>query len=145
MFSTNPRGYFIERSANRMLILVGDGSPRSSFVKTLYGIRLILPPKSANAWLTDMFPIKHGSVKLPGSPIFVGRRFCRTAEQVSFITTHDISSSFCLFERISFRNFAYFGIWAKASTNGILMCSCLNNSRNLPYCSSFFCFFSLPG
>ncbi|GJT50286.1 hypothetical protein Tco_0976443 [Tanacetum coccineum] len=34
------------------------------------GIRLILAPKSAKAFFTAKGPIRHGSVKLPGSPFF---------------------------------------------------------------------------
>ncbi|GKB14353.1 hypothetical protein Tco_0848276 [Tanacetum coccineum] len=36
------------------------------------GIRLILAPKSARAFFTAKGPIRHGSVKLPGSPSFGG-------------------------------------------------------------------------
>jgi len=40
------------------------------------------------------------------------------------------SSSFLLLPKISFKNFAYLGIYEMASTKGIFTWSCLRSSKN---------------
>ena len=75
-------------------------------------------------------------VKLPGSFIFAGSFCCNVA--VKF--TIPSSAIFLFLLSISFRNFAYVGIWLITSVNGILISIFLKMSKNLENYSSFFAF-----
>src|SRR5262249_27115138 len=57
------------------------------------------------------------------------------AKHSSLGVTMVSSSSFFLLLRVSFKYLIYFGICKRASTKGMLICSCLRISRNCPYCS----------
>ncbi|GKD53963.1 hypothetical protein Tco_1287350 [Tanacetum coccineum] len=64
------------------------------------GIRLILTPKSARSFFTVKGPIRHNSVKLPGSPSFWGKLLWMTAENSSLSLTEEAAfSSLSLCER----------------------------------------------
>ncbi|KAK2382700.1 hypothetical protein QL285_070217 [Trifolium repens] len=65
-FSSIPRGYLTERSANWMDILVGHKSPNLSLSHMDMGIKLILAPKSHRALSIMYGPITQGMEKLPG-------------------------------------------------------------------------------
>ena len=59
-FSSIPRGYLTERSANWMDILVGRKSPNLSFSHMDMGIKLMLAPKSHRALSIMYGPITQG-------------------------------------------------------------------------------------
>ncbi|GJX48974.1 hypothetical protein Tco_0275819 [Tanacetum coccineum] len=66
----------------------------------------MLASKSARAFLTAKGPIRHGSVKLPGSPSFWGRLFWITAEHSSLSLTEESAFlSFSLCKSRSFKTF----------------------------------------
>ncbi|KAI3827930.1 hypothetical protein L1987_02019 [Smallanthus sonchifolius] len=109
-FSIIPRGYLTKRSAKEMLMHVGYGSPRSSCLYMTYGIRLMLAPRSVNAWCKGKLPRRRGIMKRPESPNFSGNLFCTTAEHCLLSETLEPPSSFLLLERRSLRNLPYFGI-----------------------------------
>ena len=83
-------------------------------------MRLILAPKSARVLLKVVPLIVHGSVKLPGSLSFEGISCVNTDEHLSFKVTCDRFPRLFLVIR-SFMNFAYLGIFSRASTRGMLM------------------------
>lgn len=75
--------------------------------------------------------------KLPGSLSFFNSFLSKIAEQLPLRVTVSTSSSFLLKVSKFFKNFAYFNIWDRASTIGILMWNCLKISMNfLNYASS---------
>ncbi|GJS78378.1 ribonuclease H-like domain-containing protein [Tanacetum coccineum] len=84
------------------------------------GIRLILAPKSARDFFTAKGPIRHSSVKLPGSPSFWGKFLWMTAEY----------SLISLTEEAAFSSF-------------FLMGKKMDRSRSSS--SSFFCFLTREG
>nr|GEW16127.1 hypothetical protein [Tanacetum cinerariifolium] len=62
--------------------------------------KMILAPKSARAFFTVKGPIRHGSIKLPGSPSFWGKFLWMIAEHSSLSLTEEAAfSSFSLWER----------------------------------------------
>ncbi|GJQ90734.1 hypothetical protein Tco_0001873 [Tanacetum coccineum] len=68
---------------------------------------------------TTKCPMRHGSVKLPGSPSFWGKLLWITVEHSSLSLTEEVAfSSFFLCERRSFKTLAPFGMWIMASRNG---------------------------
>ena len=71
-FSHIPKGYLTDLSASWMLIWVCFNPEYPNFWNMEYGIRLMLAPKSARAFLTDRDPMEQGKVKLPGSSTFFG-------------------------------------------------------------------------
>ncbi|GJY33200.1 hypothetical protein Tco_0417669 [Tanacetum coccineum] len=100
----------------------------------------------SQAFFTAKGPIRHGSVKLPGSLSFWGKLLWMIAEHSSLSLTEEVAlSSFSLWERSSFRTLAPFGMWIMASRNGRLIWICLQMDRSRSLSSSFFCFFTLDG
>ncbi|GKG08375.1 hypothetical protein Tco_0334207, partial [Tanacetum coccineum] len=84
--------------------------------------RFMLSPISARAFLTAKGLIRHGSVKLPGSPSFWGKLLWMIAEHSSLSLTEEAAfSSFSLWERRSFRTLDPFAMWIMASRNGRLI------------------------
>jgi len=65
------------------VILVGFGSPHTSFFIIERGIKLMLAPKSHRALPIDTGPIEQGIVKAPGSFSFGESFFWRIALQNS--------------------------------------------------------------
>ncbi|GJX90559.1 hypothetical protein Tco_0343885 [Tanacetum coccineum] len=107
------------------------------------GIRFILAPKSARAFFTTKGPIRHGSVKLPGSPSFWGRILWIIAEHSSLSLAEEAAfSSFSLCERRFFRTLDPFDMWIMASRKGRLILIRLKMDRSRSSSSSFFCFFT---
>lgn len=97
----------------------------------------MLTPESANANVFVLFPNSHGKVRRSGSPIFFSIPSIIIVENCSLRTTLDVFSSYWQVWRRSWRNFAYSGISANASTKGLLigmlltwfikfLCSCSN-------------------
>ncbi|GKA83810.1 ribonuclease H-like domain-containing protein [Tanacetum coccineum] len=65
--------------------------------KKEYGMGLMLAPKSAKAFFTDRVPIRHGNVKLLGSPFFLGKFFWIVVEHSSLrVTEEAVLSNFTL-------------------------------------------------
>ena len=75
-------------------------------------------------------------VKLPGSLTFVGSFYWIMALQVAVKLTIPSSAIFLFLLSISFRNYAYRGIWLITSANGIFISIFLKISKNLENCSS---------
>nr|GFB46547.1 hypothetical protein [Tanacetum cinerariifolium] len=98
--TTTPVAYLMDRSAIRILILVGFSLEIPDRRKRYCGIRLILAPKSASVFFTAKGSIRHGSVKLPGSPSFWGKFLWMIEEHSSLSLTKKASFlSFSLWER----------------------------------------------
>jgi hypothetical protein len=72
-----PFGSFSDQSANCSVTVVGLASPKSSFLKIVKGIRLMLAPKSHRAFLNIASPMEHGIVKLPESLSLGGNFFAK--------------------------------------------------------------------
>ncbi|GJQ91271.1 hypothetical protein Tco_0002410 [Tanacetum coccineum] len=107
-------------------------------------MRFMLAPKSGRVFLTARGPIRHGSVKLPGSYSFYGRLLWIIAEHSSLSLTEEVAFlSFSLCEMRSFKTLAPFGMWIMASRNGMLMWICLKIKTSHSSSPSFFCFFNM--
>lgn len=139
--STTSLGCGTDRSIEWIIILVGVSSPKLNFMKILQGMTQILASKTANVLSSIESPITHGIMKLLKSFNFLGNLFWRIAEHSLLNVAIATSPSFLLLVSRSFKNLAYFGICANASTKGRLICNCLNNSRillNWSFVSPFF-------
>ncbi|GJU06943.1 hypothetical protein Tco_1123373 [Tanacetum coccineum] len=117
-FSMIPLRYWIDLSPSSKLIRVAFGSPSPTFSYIVYGIKLMLAPRSAKALSICNWPISQRIVKLPGSFSFDGSLFNNTDEHHSFIVIVQASSSLALFVSKPLRNLAYFGIWDRVSMKG---------------------------
>ena len=84
----------------------------------------------------ENLPTTQGIVILPGSFSLGGSLFLMTAMHSSFRGIVSCASYFLLFDKISFKNLAYLGIWVTASKKGIVMSSCLNTFRTFWNCLS---------
>ena len=73
---------------------MGVSSPKLSLLTIDKGIKLMLAPKSHNAFTISEFPIVQGIVKLPGSYIFIGKDLWITTLQVAVRLTTSSSSIF---------------------------------------------------
>lgn len=104
MSSQMPRGCLINLSANYSETIVVFAFPKPNFLKRDKSIKLILAPKSHNALSINKLPILQGIVKLPGSFNFSGYLYWRIALHSSVSMTVSLSSSFLLFDIISFIN-----------------------------------------
>nr|GEU52097.1 hypothetical protein [Tanacetum cinerariifolium] len=88
---------------------------------SIFTSKLMLAPRSARAFFTDKDPIRHGRVKLPGSPSFWDKFLWMAVDHSSLSFTDEAAFlSFSLCERISFRTFDSFGIRIIASKTGSL-------------------------
>ena len=76
---------------------MGVSSPKLSLLTIDKGIKLMLAPKSHNAFPISEFPIVQGIVKLLGSYIFIGKDLWITTLQVVVRLTTPSSSSIFLF------------------------------------------------
>jgi len=129
--STMPLGYVMERFASCKETVMGLGSCIPSLLKIDKGIILMLAPRSQRALSKCNSLMVQGIVKLPWSLSF-GGSFLRTMAEHSLLRAIvSKSANFLLLLKIPFKNFVYLGIWAIASTKGILILSCFNSSRNL--------------
>lgn len=93
-------------------------------------MKLTLATKSHKAVLKWEFPIVHGMVKLLRSFNLGGNFFTRIVLHSSLSMTVSCSSHLRLWDIISLKNIAYFGIYSKVSIKGILVCNCLNMLKN---------------
>ena len=105
----------------------------------------MLAPRSHNALSKNESPMVQEIVKLPGSLSLGGSFFYKIALHSSVKAVISCSSSFLLFDMISFMNFTQLGICFRTSAKGILICNFLNTSKNLENCLSSFCFWNLLG
>ena len=85
--------------------MVGRALPNPNRLNIDSGMRLILAPRSHNAFSKMEFPIMHGIVKLPGSFSFCGSFRYKMALQSSVRFTISKSDSLILLDSISFMNF----------------------------------------
>lgn len=93
----------MDRLSNCNETFVGFASPKPNFLKIKRGMRLILATRSRKPLSKEEFPIAQGIMKLFGSLYFGGNFFCKIALHSSVSATI-YSSSFLLFEKISFMN-----------------------------------------
>src|SRR4051812_43345397 len=105
----------------------------------------MLAPKSNRALSTRKFPILQVIVGDPGSLYLTGYLF-RITELTCSVKNAFLGTFVLLFAVTkSFKNLAYAGTCLIASRNGMLICTCLNNSRISLSWPTFFGHWSLCG
>lgn len=134
-FSSIPTSYFIYWLNNFKDIYLGFSLPIQSLLQRDRVIRLTLTPRWHRYLSMTWLPITQGIEKLFGYFSLGAILFFIIALDSLVSAIIPWSLIFLLFARISFKNFAYEGIWAMASVKGMLIWSFFKILTNFLNCS----------
>lgn len=135
----------MDQSGSCKGIFVDFWSPRLSLSQIDKGIKLTFTPKSYTALSMTCLLIMQGIEKLCESFNLGAILFWIMLLHSSVSVKVPLSSIFLLFFRISYKNFAYKGIWVMALVKGILIWNVFKTLTNFLNCSSIFSFVNLWG